>query len=129
MDEIVFIDAEIELYGTKVLDIGAIKGNGEEFHSNSLPNFSDFLRGSIYICGHNILKHNLKYLKKEIEECGAKHFIDTLYLSPLMFPKKPYHRLVKNDKLTSDERNNPFNDARNARDLFYDEAAVFNNLN
>jgi ATP-dependent DNA helicase RecQ len=127
-EEIVFIDAEIELYGTKVLDIGAIKGNGQEFHSNSRQDFSDFLRGSIYICGHNILKHDLKYLKKEIEECGAKHFIDTLYLSPLMFPKKPYHRLVKDDKLTSDERNNPFNDARNAKDLFYDEIAKFEEL-
>jgi len=86
------------------------------------------LRGSKYICGHNILNHDLKYLKKEIKECGAKHFIDTLYLSPLMFPKKPYHHLVKNDKLTSDERNNPFNDAKNARDLFYDEAAKFGEL-
>ncbi|MCL1958773.1 MAG: RecQ family ATP-dependent DNA helicase, partial [Spirochaetes bacterium] len=45
-----------------------------------------------------------------------------------MFPKKPYHHLVKNDKLTSDERNNPFNDARNARDLFYDEATKFEEL-
>jgi ATP-dependent DNA helicase RecQ len=86
------------------------------------------LRGSKYICGHNILNHDLKYLKKEIDECGAKYFIDTLYLSPLMFPKKPYHRLVKNDKLTSDDLNNPFNDAKNARDLFYDEVAKFEEL-
>ena len=70
----------------------------------------------------------MKYLKKEIEECGAKHFIDTLYLSPLMFPKKPYHNLVKDDKLTADELNNPLNDAKKAGDLFYAETAVFNNL-
>jgi len=70
----------------------------------------------------------LKYLKKEIEECGAEYFIDTLYLSPLMFPKRPYHHLVKNDKLTSDYLNNPFNDAKNARDLFYDELAKFEDL-
>jgi len=113
------------------LDIGAIKGNEEnrqEFHSKSLQDFSSFLRGCKYICGHNILNHDLKYLKKEIEECGAKHFIDTLYLSPLMFPKKPYHNLVKDDKLTTDELNNPFNDAKKARDLFNDEVAAFNNL-
>jgi ATP-dependent DNA helicase RecQ len=113
------------------LDIGAIKGNEEnrqEFHSRYLQDFSSFLRGCKYICGHNILNHDLKYLKKEIEECGAKYFIDTLYLSPLMFPKKPYHNLVKDDKLTTDELNNPFNDAKKARDLFNDEIAAFNNL-
>jgi ATP-dependent DNA helicase RecQ len=110
------------------LDIGAVKGNGQEFHSNSLQDFSCFLRGSKYICGHNILNHDLKYLKKEIEECGAEYFIDTLYLSPLMFPKKPYHHLVKDDKLTADELNNPLNDAKKARDLFYDEAAKFKEL-
>jgi len=110
------------------LDIGAIKGNGQEFHSKSLQDFSGFLRGCKYVCGHNIFNHDLKYLKKEIDECGAKYFIDTLYLSPLMFPKKPYHRLIKNDKLTSDDMNNPFNDARNARDLFYDEVAKFEEL-
>jgi ATP-dependent DNA helicase RecQ len=113
------------------LDIGAIKGNEknrQEFHSISLQDFSDFLCGSKYICGHNILNHDLKYLKKEVDKCGAKHFIDTLYLSPLMFPKKPYHNLVKDDKLTTDELNNPFNDAKKARDLFNDEIAAFNNL-
>ena len=86
------------------------------------------MRGSKYICGHNILNHDLKYLRNEIEDYEAKHFIDTLYLSPLMFPKKPYHNLVKNDKLTTDELNNPLNDAKKARDLFYAETAVFNNL-
>jgi len=110
------------------LDIGAVKGNGQEFHSGSLQDFSGFLRGSKYVCGHNILNHDLKYLKNETAGCGAQHFIDTLYLSPLMFPKKPYHHLVKDDKLTSDEFNNPLNDARKARDLFYDEAAKFEEL-
>jgi ATP-dependent DNA helicase RecQ len=127
-EEIVFIDAEIALNGDKILDIGAVKGNGQEFHSNLPQDFSVFLRGSKYVCGHNILNHDLKYLEKEIAKCGAKHFIDTLYLSPLMFPKKPYHHLVKDDKLTADELNNPLNDAKKAKDLFYDEVAAFKNL-
>jgi len=110
------------------LDIGAVKGNGQEFHSNSPQDFAGFLRGNKYVCGHNIFKHDLKYLKNEIEGCGAEHFIDTLYLSPLMFPKKPYHYLVKDDKLTTDELNNPLNDAKKARDLFYDEVAKFEGL-
>lgn len=114
--KIVFIDAEIELGGKKILDIGAIKGNGWTFHSKSPEAFSDFLRGSEAVGGHNILKHDLKYLEKEIVACGAKYLVDTLYLSPLLFPKKPYHRLVKDDKLVSDELNNSLNDARKAQD-------------
>jgi len=70
----------------------------------------------------------LKYLKNGIEDYEAKRFIDTLYLSPLLFPKKPYHKLVKDDKLTTDELNNPLNDAKKARDLFNDEIEAFNNL-
>ena len=126
--EIVFIDVEIGFNDKKVLDIGAVTENGLEFHSNSLPAFSDFLAGNKYVCGHNILKHDKIYLEKEISDSGAEYFIDTLYLSVLMFPKKPYHHLVKDDKLTADELNNPLNDAKNARNLFYDEAAKFKEL-
>ncbi|MCL2025439.1 MAG: RecQ family ATP-dependent DNA helicase [Leptospirales bacterium] len=126
--EIIFIDVEIDPKNSKILDIGAITGNGLEFHKNSLTDFANFLRGSKYVCGHNILNHDLRYIKKEVAASSAKHFVDTLYLSPLMFPKKPYHHLVKDDKLTVDELNNPLNDAKKARDLFYDEAATFKNL-
>jgi len=127
-NEIIFIDIEVGLNSKKISDIGAIKESGEEFHSNSLSQFSDFLSGSKYVCGHNIIKHDLKYLEKEMTSKGIKQFIDTLYLSPLMFPKKPYHRLVKDDKLFAEELNNPLNDAKKARDLFYDEVAVFKDL-
>ncbi|MCL2380941.1 MAG: hypothetical protein FWC64_05030 [Treponema sp.] len=119
-NEIVFIDTEVGFNSKKISDIGAITGSGREFHSSSLAAFSDFLHGAAYVCGHNIIKHDLKYLEKEIADSSAEYFIDTLYLSPLLFPKKPYHRLVKDDKLASDERNNPLNDAKKARDLFYD---------
>jgi len=126
--KIVFIDAEIESSGKKILDIGAVKGNGWTFHSSSSAAFSDFLRGSEAVGGHNILKHDLKYLKKEIAACDAKYLVDTLYLSPLLFPRKPYHHLVKDDKLVSDELNNPLNDAQKAQDLFYSEIDAFGAL-
>jgi ATP-dependent DNA helicase RecQ len=128
--EIVFIDTEIDPEGNKVLDIGAVKGieTGLEFRSKSLPEFSNFIRGNEYICGHNILKHDIKYLEKEIKDSGVVNFIDTLYWSVLLFPKKPYHRLVKDDKINKDELNNPLNDAKKARDLFNDEVSQFKNI-
>ncbi|MDY6372114.1 MAG: RecQ family ATP-dependent DNA helicase [Bacteroidales bacterium] len=59
---------------------------------------------------------------------GNHIFVDTLYLSPLLFPGRPYHRLVKDDKLQVDEFNNPANDAMKARDLFFDEVAAWQRL-
>ena len=55
-------------------------------------------------------------------------YIDTLFLSPLLFPNKPYHRLLKDDKLQTDELNNPLNDAIKAKELFYDEINAFQAL-
>jgi len=127
-NEIIFVDTEVGRSEEKVFAIGAVKGNGQEFHSHSLPNFSAFLSGNKYLCGHNIFNHDIKYLEKELLGSDIKHFIDTLYLSPLLFPKKPYHHLVKDDKLAADDLSNPLNDAKKARDLFYDEVAAFKNL-
>lgn len=54
--------------------------------------------------------------------------IDTLYLSPLLFPKRPYHSLVKDDKLQIEELNNPVNDSLKAKELFEDEVNAFFSL-
>jgi ATP-dependent DNA helicase RecQ len=124
-DEIVFIDTEVDFNSKKILDLGAIKETGQEFHQNSSSAFSEFLRGIIYVCGHNIINHDLKYLEKEIINSGTKHFIDTLYLSPLLYPRKKYHHLIKDDKLTVDDLSNPLNDSKKARDLFNTEVATF----
>lgn len=45
-----------------------------------------------------------------------------------MFPNKPYHKLLKDDKLLTDELNNPLNDAVKAKELFYDEINAFSEL-
>lgn len=127
MKPIAFIDAEIELNRGKILDIGSIKGDGSSFHSGSLADCIKFLDGSQYICGHNIFKHDLQYIQNDLSAAGLNdvHYIDTLYLSPLLFPAKPYHALLKDDKLQSEDTNNPLNDAKKARDLFFDEVTAF----
>ncbi|MBS1577714.1 MAG: RecQ family ATP-dependent DNA helicase, partial [Bacteroidetes bacterium] len=48
--------------------------------------------------------------------------------SPLLFPTKPYHALLKDDKLQTEDTNNPLNDSIKAKDLFFDEVSVFNQL-
>jgi ATP-dependent DNA helicase RecQ len=101
MNSIAFIDTEIELKSRKILDIGGIKDNGNSFHSNSVPEFIKFLEGTSFICGHNILNHDLLYIQKAVTDAqiNLANIIDTLYLSPLLFPANPYHALLKDDKL------------------------------
>ena len=110
-----------------MLDIGGVKGDGGSFHSNSLVDFARFLHGSDYICGHNIFKHDLQYISQALIDADLDDpkIIDTLFLSPLLFPAKPYHKLVKDDKLQTEDTNNPLNDAIKAKDLFFDEIAAF----
>ncbi|KOS05666.1 ATP-binding protein [Flavobacterium akiainvivens] len=124
---ITFIDTEIESNKGKILDIGAIKADGNHFHKPSLGDFTQFLRGSEYVCGHNILNHDIKYVGNAVYDAGIdpSNIIDTLYLSPLLFPTKPYHALLKDDKLQTEDTNNPLNDSIKARDLFNDEVAAF----
>ena len=54
--------------------------------------------------------------------------VDTLFLSPLLFPERPYHKLLKDDKLISEQMNNPVNDCEKARDLLMDEIASWSLL-
>src|SRR5690606_27825393 len=127
MASITFIDTEINPKSKKILDIGAINSDGGTFHSGSLSDFGTFLNSSQYLCGHNVINHDLKYISTPLQQCGIHTFnvIDTLYLSPLLFPTKPYHALLKDDKLQTDELNNPLNDSIKAKDLFHAEVAAF----
>jgi ATP-dependent DNA helicase RecQ len=51
-----------------------------------------------------------------------------LFLSPLFFPTKPYHALLKDDTLQSDSINNTSYGSCKARDLFYAEIASFSQI-
>ena len=127
MNSIAFIDTEIDPKNRKILDIGSIKSDGSRFHKNSIAEFTQFLNGTQFICGHNIFNHDIKYIGKALTDAGlgTASVIDTLFLAPLLFPTKPYHHLLKDDKLQSDDTNNPLNDSIKAKDLFYDEVAAF----
>lgn len=124
MKHIVFIDTEVSEADNKAYDFGAVNENDDKLHTGSSHEFHSFIADAEYLCGHNIINHDAKY----IEAPEKIKYIDTLYLSPLMFPNKPYHNLLKDDKLQSDELNNPLNDAVKAKELFYDEVNAFAEL-
>lgn len=121
---IAFVDTEVGLKDHKIYDIGALRDDGATFHQASQTALNQFLQeGKVdYICGHNLIQHDAHYLHLN----GI--LIDTLYLSPLLFPKRPYHHLVKDDKLMSEQMNNPVNDCEKAKELLMDEIAAWNLL-
>lgn len=119
-----FIDLEVDGRG-KILDIGGVKA-GQGFHSARIPEFADFVSDCDCLCGHNIIEYDIKYLKPFLRKEYV--LVDTLYLSPLLFPQKPYHKLLKDDKILTEELNNPLNDSLKAQSLYGDEVMAFKAL-
>ena len=120
------VDIEVGLSDHKIHDIGALRYDGAVYHNSSKGSLMDFIRDVDYICGHNIIYHDAKYLfgNGDIQ----LPLVDTLYMSPLLFPERPYHRLLKDDKLISEQINNPVNDCEKTRDLLMDEIACWQKL-
>lgn len=120
------IDIEVGLKDHKIHDIGAIRHDGAIFHETSREVLFEFLQNVDYLCGHNIIYHDAKYLFTN-KTCQWE-LVDTLYLSPLLFPNRPYHKLIKDDKLISEQINNPVNDCQKAHDLLQAEITSWNSL-
>lgn len=121
-----FVDVEVGVTDRKIHDIGALRWDDAVFHSPNKHMLTAFLKDVDYICGHNIINHDAKYLfDKGMERW---QLVDTLYFSPLLFPERPYHHLLKDDKLMNEQMNNPVNDCEKARDLLMSEAARWGEL-
>ena len=120
------IDVEVGLKDYKIHDIGALRYDNAIFHNASKKEFYDFINNVDYLCGHNIIHHDIKYLFGS--EQHRWQLVDTLYMSPLLFPECPYHKLVKDDKLINEQMNNPVNDCQKAKELLWDEIARWHSL-
>lgn len=134
MKRIIFFDTEVSESTKQILDYGALDPDGDFIHTPCAADFAEFIRKSEFLCGHNVFQFDLVHLKGQMENDFSpyvpenRNVIDTLYWSALLFPEHPYHHLVKDDKLESEERNNPLNDAKKAQHLFYDEVETFRKL-
>ena len=112
--------------------------------SKELKQLDAFAKGVSVLLGHNIIEHDIPLLKKydnalsllSIDDNALSLLsipvIDTLYLSPLAFPKNPYHHLVKQYKdpaLACVQVNDPLLDSELTMRLFGDITARFQELN
>ncbi|GAO44123.1 RecQ family ATP-dependent DNA helicase [Flavihumibacter petaseus] len=130
MPAIAFFDLEVDPKSRKVVDCGFVTDNGLQYRGASPGKFFDGLNACSFIAGHNVFAHDLPVLQRRFQDVDWNKWkvIDTLLLSPLLFPSRPYHRLVKDDKIADDAPNNPLADSIKARDLFLEEVAAFRQL-
>jgi len=126
MSDLLFFDIETT-DAQQVVEIGVVNSNGMQNRYKSFGECKSIFESAKYIVGHNILEHDLKFVPATFDLSQVK-FIDTLRLSPLLFPKAPYHHLGKEEKFSSDDLNDPIIDSIKAKELFFDEVDTFRSL-
>ncbi|MDY0096411.1 MAG: RecQ family ATP-dependent DNA helicase, partial [Candidatus Vecturithrix sp.] len=138
VSQCVALDLEIHPETHAILKIGAIHPaknttlsfQGTFERQDALKQLDDFCCEAGFLLGHNISRHDIPYLQEHdswLKLC-ALPLIDTLFLSPLAFPKNPYHRLVKDYKIVKQAVNNPVEDARCTISLFHDQLEAFKTM-
>ena len=99
------------------------RGGGLE---KALGQLDDIADGASFILGHNLIAFDLPHLTAARPDLRLLKLpaVDTLRLSPLAFPRNPYHRLVKHYQdggLRHRQLNDPELDARLALEVFGDQ--------
>lgn len=120
----IFLDIESTLSG-EIREIAYVYGDERVIAETAQEREQVFSRlnaiaqEAAFVGGHNILWHDLPILadKGKCPEVQKLPVLDTLLLSPLAFPQKPYHRLIKNDKLVTASKSNPLNDSDASRQI------------
>ena len=98
--------------------------------ARALTELDDFADGVDFLLGHNLIDHDLRYLRTANPNLRLLRLpaVDTLRLNPLAFPRNPYHHLVKHyqdGQLKRGRINDPDLDARLALEVFDDQQKAF----
>ncbi len=94
--------------------------------ATALAALDEFANGADFLLGHNLIAFDLPHLtaaKPDLRLLKLRA-VDTLRLSPLAFPRNPYHHLVKHyqdGQLKRGQLNDPELDARLALEVFNDQ--------
>ena len=130
------LDLEIGRADSRIQAIGAVRTDtGESLSeargglSRALRRLDEFADGASFLLGHNLIAFDLPHLAAADPALRLLNLpaIDTLRLSPLAFPRNPYHHLVKHYKdgaLKRERRNDPELDARLALEVFGDQCCA-----
>jgi ATP-dependent DNA helicase RecQ len=127
------LDLEVGRWDGRIHKLAAVRGdNGCAFvhHRGDLGKalvaLDRFADGAGFLLGHNLKAFDVPHLIAVKPDLRLLRLpvVDTLRLSPLAFPRNPYHRLVKHyqkGQLKRGRLNDPELDARLALELFRDQ--------
>ncbi|MDE0112267.1 MAG: hypothetical protein OXN84_08300, partial [Albidovulum sp.] len=129
----VSVDLEVDRESGRIRAFGALRSdtNRRVLHSGgdltaAFDKLDKLADGASFILGHNLIAFDLPHLSAANPNLRLLRLpmVDTLRLSPLAFPRHPYHHLVKHYKdggLKRGSVNNPELDARLALEVFDDQ--------
>ena len=124
------IDLEVGKQDGRIHAFGAVRADTDQrfVHSGgglaaALAKLDQLVDGASFVLGHNLIAFDLPHLTAAKPDLHLLKLppVDTLRLSPLAFPRNPYHHLVKHYQdggLKRGRVNNPELDARLALDVF-----------
>ncbi|KKZ12043.1 MAG: helicase [Candidatus Synechococcus spongiarum SP3] len=125
------LDLEVDQKTRRILAFGAVRsdtgegccGGGSRAELSRLDTLAE---GVDALLGHNLIAFDIPHLAAVMPGLRLLQLplVDTLRLSPLAFPRNPYHHLVKHYQAGGLQRgqiNHPELDARIALELFEDE--------
>ncbi len=136
------VDLEVGRQDQRVKALAAVQSHtGKAFHckfrgeikSSVWRELEAFAEESEVLLGHNLIAFDLAYLAAATPESRLLELpmLDTLRLSPLAFPRNPYHRLVKHYKdggMVRSVRNNPELDCRESLKLLAEQIDAFRDM-
>lgn len=131
-----FLFLDIELGHDGVFHALAARRNGEErlwerdcgaSFSRAYHDLVAWLRPDDILVGHNLHRFDRPALAERFPDSPLLRLptLDTLELSVLAFPRRPYHRLVKDDRLVRDTRPSPLSDVRASERVLEDALAAW----
>ena len=129
-----FLDVELSRSGA-LFGVAALGADGEEAVAERAADVPGVLRtiarwNADLLVGHNLHRHDRPWLARYAPGHPALGlpWVDTLVLSPLAFPERPYHRLIKEHRLVRESRPAPLADCRATREVFADEVRALARL-
>ena len=130
------IDLEVGKENRRIHALGAVRADtGDPLThtgggmTTALEKLDDLAEGASFILGHNLIAFDLPHLTAAKPDLRLLKLpvVDTLRLSPLAFPRNPYHRLVKHYQdggLRRGRINDPELDSRLALEVFAEQREV-----
>ena len=126
-----FLDVELSR-ADRLHGLGALGPDGQELVAERASGVPGVLReiaswGADVLVGHNLARHDRPWLARFSPGHPALDlpWVDTLVLSPLAFPERPYHRLIKEHRLVRESLPAPLADCRATREVLAAERRAF----